>query len=188
MGLADNEGILLAGSLMHRGEEGYVLKAFCGSADASACQAGHCTEGIAHGRGHPSVCSAGFKVTTRTTPQLQACSGADVVILDTIGELGKVYSIGDVVYVGGSLIPHGGHNIFWSRLPTAAIIVGHYMFNFKDTHALFRNRDACITVNNGLNWCRKRCVSLMTQLIGTAWSRKHWLLCRKIKGHLVNRL
>ena len=91
---------------------------------------------------------AGFTVSTRTEQQKSGPQDADIVILDTIGELGKVYSVGDVVYVGGSLIPHGGHNILEPAAHGKAIIVGHYMFNFKDTHALFKKRDACITVNN----------------------------------------
>ena len=60
-----------------------------------------------------------------------------------------MYSIGDVVYVGGSLVPHGGHNILEPAAHGKAIIVGHHMFNFKDTYALFKNRDACITVKSG---------------------------------------
>lgn len=70
------------------------------------------------------------------------------MILDTIGELGKVYSVGDVIYVGGSLIKHGGHNILEPAAHGKAIIVGPNMFNFKDTHVLFSKRDACITVKN----------------------------------------
>ena len=92
---------------------------------------------------------AGFSVTTRTKLQNEAPQDEDIVILDTIGELGKVYSIGDVVFVGGSLVPHGGHNILEPAAHGKAIIVGSHMFNFKDTYALFKNRDACLTVKNG---------------------------------------
>ena len=149
MGLEKAEGILLAGST-HRGEEDFVLKAF------KAVREKHGkaklviaprellrTQEVIH------ICKrAGFTVTTRTKQQEQGPQDADIVILDTIGELGKVYSVGDVVYVGGSLIPHGGHNILEPAAHGKAIIVGHYMFNFKDTHALFKKRNACITVNN----------------------------------------
>lgn len=34
-----------------------------------------------------------------------------VVLIDTIGELGRIYAVGDAVFVGGSLINHGGHNV-----------------------------------------------------------------------------
>ena len=151
MGLSGSDGIFLAGST-HRGEEDYVLKAF------AAVRKNHPrarlviaprellrTQEVIH------LCKkAGFKVTTRTKLQenKNAAVDEDIVVLDTIGELGKVYSVGDVVYVGGSLIPHGGHNILEPAAHGKAIIVGYNMFNFKDTHALFKNRDACITVNN----------------------------------------
>ena len=149
MGLSDAEGILLAGST-HRGEEEYVLQAF------KAVRKTHPkarlviaprellrTMEVTH------ICrKAGFTVATRTELQKRAPAGEDIVILDTIGELGKVYSIGDVIYVGGSLISHGGHNILEPAAHGKAIIVGHNMFNFKDTHALFAKRNACITVKD----------------------------------------
>lgn len=149
MGLTENEGIFLAGST-HRGEEDFVLKAFRavrekhrGAKLVIAPRELLRTQEVIH------LCKkAGFTVTTRTKLQQEKSHNEDIVILDTIGELGKVYSVGDVVYVGGSLIPHGGHNILEPAAHGKAIIVGHNMFNFKDTHALFKNRDACITVNN----------------------------------------
>ena len=91
---------------------------------------------------------AGFTVATRTELQKRPPADEDIIILDTIGELGKVYSIGDVIYVGGSLVTHGGHNILEPAAHGKAIIVGHHMENFKDTHALFKNRNACITVDS----------------------------------------
>ena len=72
----------------------------------------------------------------------------NVVILDTIGELGRVYSIGDVIYVGGSLVPHGGHNILEPAAHGKPIIVGPHMFNFKDIYALLSQRSACLTVTD----------------------------------------
>ena len=150
MGLTKNDGIFLAGST-HRGEEGPVLQAFA-SVRKTHPQARLViaprellrTTEVIH------LChKAGFTVTTRTTLQHEPSHDEDIVILDTIGELGKVYSIGDVVFVGGSLVPHGGHNILEPAAHGKAIIVGSHMFNFKDTYALFKNRDACITVHNG---------------------------------------
>ena len=149
MGLLENEGIFLAGST-HRGEETYVLQAFRKIREKHqkarlviAPRELLRTMEVIH------ICkSAGFSVATRTGLQEKPSTGHDIVILDTIGELGKVYSIGDVIYVGGSLISHGGHNILEPAAHGKAIIVGHNMFNFKDTHALFTKRNACLTVKN----------------------------------------
>lgn len=74
---------------------------------------------------------------------------ADVVVLDTIGELGRLYSLADIVFVGGSLVSHGGHNILEPAAQGKPIIVGPHMFNFKDTYALFSERGACATVLDG---------------------------------------
>ncbi|MBP2667121.1 MAG: waaA, partial [Firmicutes bacterium] len=76
-------------------------------------------------------------------------SGVNVVVLDTIGELGRLYNLADLVFVGGSLVPHGGHNILEPAAHGKPIVVGPHMFNFKDTYALFSGRGACMTVLDG---------------------------------------
>ncbi len=86
-----------------------------------------------------------FKAVRRTELN-RAEGGHDVVVLDTIGELGKIYSIGEVVYVGGSLVARGGHNILEPAAHGKPILVGPHMFNFKDSYALFSGRGACDTV------------------------------------------
>lgn len=71
-----------------------------------------------------------------------------MIIVDTIGELGKIYGMADIVYVGGSLVPHGGHNILEPAAHGKPILVGPHMFNFKDTYAMLSERQACITVSD----------------------------------------
>lgn len=71
-----------------------------------------------------------------------------VVILDTIGELGRLYSVGDIVFVGGSLIPRGGHNILEPASHGKPIIVGPHMFNFKEIYSLLQSRAACTMVQD----------------------------------------
>lgn len=150
MGLCKGGGIFLAGST-HRGEETPVLEAFAALRkkfpEAKLIIAPRellrTTEIVALCR------HKGFSVARRTELLKEPSEGHDIVILDTIGELGRVYSIGDVIYVGGSLIAHGGHNILEPAAHGKAIVVGHNMFNFKDTHVLFTKRSACITVHDG---------------------------------------
>ena len=55
-----------------------------------------------------------------------------VIILDTIGELGFMYSIADIVFIGGSLIPHGGQNILEPAFYKKPVIFGKYMMNFQE--------------------------------------------------------
>lgn len=65
-----------------------------------------------------------------------------VLLLDTIGELGAFYAIADVAFVGGSLVPRGGHNIIEPAQCGVATVVGNHTENFRDIVNLFRSRDA----------------------------------------------
>ena len=71
-----------------------------------------------------------------------------VVLLDTIGELGRIYAVGDVVFVGGSLCKTGGHNVLEPAAHAKPIIVGPNMQNFKDSYSLLSKVGACKMVNN----------------------------------------
>ena len=72
----------------------------------------------------------------------------DGVILDTIGELGRVYSLGDLIFVGGSLARIGGHNILEPAAHGKPIVVGPNMFNFVEIFDLLSSRGACVMVRN----------------------------------------
>ncbi len=65
-----------------------------------------------------------------------------VLLLDTIGELAALYALADVAFVGGSLVPRGGHNIIEPALHGVPIVVGTHTENFRDMVALFQSRDA----------------------------------------------
>ena len=56
---------------------------------------------------------------------------APVVILDTVGELKEFYRIADVVFMGGSLVPHGGHNLVEPASFGRPILSGPYLQNFQ---------------------------------------------------------
>ncbi len=149
MGFPQNSPILLAGST-HKGEEEFLFKALAKVRESIP----NLTLVIAP-RDVMRVteitnlaASYGFIAKRRTVLLEEPGGNHDVVILDTIGELGKIYSVGTVVYVGGSLIAQGGHNILEPAAHGKPIIVGPHMFNFKDTYALFSKRQACITVDD----------------------------------------
>jgi 3-deoxy-D-manno-octulosonic-acid transferase len=58
-------------------------------------------------------------------------SGAEVLLLDTIGELAAVYRYATVVFVGGTLTDHGGHSIIEPAICSKPIVVGPSMENFR---------------------------------------------------------
>jgi 3-deoxy-D-manno-octulosonic-acid transferase len=65
-----------------------------------------------------------------------------VLLLDTIGELAALYALADIAFVGGSLVPHGGHNIIEPAQHGVATVVGNHTENFRDIVSLFQSRDA----------------------------------------------
>ena len=64
------------------------------------------------------------------------------MLLDTIGELASLYEFADVAFVGGSLVPRGGHNILEAAQFGAPILVGPHTENFRDIVHVFRDADA----------------------------------------------
>jgi 3-deoxy-D-manno-octulosonic-acid transferase len=58
------------------------------------------------------------------------------------------YAIADIVFVGGSLVKKGGHNILEPALQEKPIFFGPYMFNFRDIAELFLKNQAAILVHN----------------------------------------
>ncbi|MDD4980284.1 MAG: 3-deoxy-D-manno-octulosonic acid transferase [Candidatus Omnitrophica bacterium] len=67
-----------------------------------------------------------------------------VFILNTIGQLLNFYNIADIVFVGGSLIRKGGHNILEPAALSKPVIFGPYMFNFRDISGLFLENKAAL--------------------------------------------
>jgi 3-deoxy-D-manno-octulosonic-acid transferase len=65
-----------------------------------------------------------------------------VLLLDTIGELAALYALADVAFVGGSLVPRGGHNIIEPAQYGVATVVGNHTENFRDIVSLFQRHDA----------------------------------------------
>jgi 3-deoxy-D-manno-octulosonic-acid transferase len=70
-----------------------------------------------------------------------------VFLIDTIGELAALYSLADIAFVGGSLVPRGGHNIIEPAQHGVPIVVGNHTENFRDIVQLFRQRDAVLIVS-----------------------------------------
>jgi 3-deoxy-D-manno-octulosonic-acid transferase len=74
----------------------------------------------------------------------EADKESDIILLDSIGELRAVYPLADIVFVGGSLIPHGGQSILEPAAAGKAIVTGPFTHNFDDVVKEFLSRDALI--------------------------------------------
>lgn len=69
---------------------------------------------------------------------------ADVIVLDSVGELRSALPLAEIVFVGGSLIPHGGQNILEPAMAKKAIVTGFHTFNFEAAVKEFLRSDALI--------------------------------------------
>jgi 3-deoxy-D-manno-octulosonic-acid transferase len=88
------------------------------------------------GRGPPIwrlVDAAGLKASLRSREEMPAAS-TDIYVADTMGELGLFYRLAGVVFMGGSLVPHGGQNPIEAVKLGAAIVHGPHVFNFTDVY------------------------------------------------------
>jgi len=90
------------------------------------------------------VSASGWRVERRST--LTAPWTGDVLVLDTLGELAPVYSLATLVFVGGSLVPLGGHNVLEAAVHGKAVIVGPHMENFQEIADLFTSERALVQV------------------------------------------
>jgi 3-deoxy-D-manno-octulosonic-acid transferase len=90
----------------------------------------------------------GFRTVRRSQLAIDENPPADVVVLDTIGELAQLYRLGTIVFVGGSLVPTGGHNILEPAAFGRPILFGPHMQNFKEIAATFLEAQAAMQVRD----------------------------------------
>jgi 3-deoxy-D-manno-octulosonic-acid transferase len=83
----------------------------------------------------------GFRAWRRSLWSGESLTGA-VLVLDSIGELAALYSLATVAFVGGSLVPRGGHNIIEPAMYGVPIVTGNHYENFRDIVNFFLSRNA----------------------------------------------
>ena len=125
------------------------------------------------------VAAGGWKAVRRSEQNLEGAfdENADVLVLDSIGELGGIYSLADAVFVGGSLVPAGGHNILepaWFGRPP---VFGPSMENFREMAEQFLDAHAGVQVKSGQQlgkvWVQLIEDSVMRERMGQA-ARAIW--------------
>ena len=87
---------------------------------------------------------SGFDWAARSTPDSGRDNSAEIILLDSVGELRAVFPLAEIVFVGGSLIPHGGQNILEPAMEKKAIVTGFYTMNFAEIVKEFLARNALI--------------------------------------------
>lgn len=141
--------IIVAGST-HKGEEEIILQAFTGLLQQyPKARLLLAPRQIVRAEEIVTMCeSYGLQAVRRSTMDRPTDEATPVVILDTIGELGRLYALGDIIFVGGSFVPVGGHNILEPAAHGKPIVVGPHMFNFTEIFQLLSDRGACRMVHS----------------------------------------
>jgi len=87
---------------------------------------------------------SGFSWSKRSAVPSPADAKADIVLLDSIGELRAAYQSADLAFMGGSLIPHGGQNPLEPAAQAVCVVTGAHTHNFADIIRALRDRDAIV--------------------------------------------
>ena len=139
--------VLVVGSTM-KGEEAAVLRAFrrvrASAPNTLLVLAPRNPERF--GEAEQLARAEGWKVARRSDLAIDAEPRVDVVVLDTIGELATVYQIATVVFVGGSLVATGGHNVLEPAVFGKPIVFGPHMENFIEIADAFVTNGAGVQV------------------------------------------
>ena len=153
LGLRPEQRVWIAGST-HAGEEDVVL-------EAHRAALADCPElvlvvaprhpertgevlALLERRGWPAIRRSELPSAVTST----ASPVPPVVVLDTVGELATLYSIADVVFVGGSLVPVGGHNLLEAAQRRKPILIGPHVGNFRESTSLLESVGAALVVRD----------------------------------------
>ncbi len=95
--------------------------------------------------------NTGFTWGRRSDPDASRDKNAEVILLDSIGELRAAYPLAELVFVGGSLISHGGQSIFEPAAAGKAIVIGPHTANFDSAVKEFLDKDAIVQLPRTAN-------------------------------------
>ncbi|MDY0268741.1 3-deoxy-D-manno-octulosonic acid transferase [Trichloromonas sp.] len=109
---------------------------------------------------HPERCRAvremlvgqGFGVGLRSALEERRSPfpPGEILLVDTLGEMLTFYALADLVFVGGSLVPVGGHNVLEASIMEKPVVFGSYMHNFKEISSLLLSEGAGLMVDDRL--------------------------------------
>jgi 3-deoxy-D-manno-octulosonic-acid transferase len=167
LGLGGDDLVWIAGST-HRGEDAVVLDAFV------RLRARFPQLVLLLAPRHPErvpeverlVIGRGLKAIRRSDLP-GARDRSAVIILDTVGELAQLYRVSTVVFVGGSLVPTGGHNMLEPALLRKAVLFGPHTDNFRESAEVLLAAGGALLVREGAELERR-----VGQLLGDAELRR----------------
>lgn len=155
-GLSDDRALIVAAST-HEPEERWLLEAYCSIAAGESRLKPRLLIAPRHPERFETVAKLvrefrsdhacewnRYSFGRRSAEADESDKDADVVLLDSIGELRAVYPLAEIVFVGGSLIPHGGQSVLEPAAAGKAIVIGQFVHNFEEVVSTFKGNNALI--------------------------------------------
>jgi 3-deoxy-D-manno-octulosonic-acid transferase len=129
---------------------------------------------------------AGLKTSLRSQKELPA-AGDDIYIADTLGETGLFYRLAPLCILGGSFVPHGGHNPIEPAQLGCQIFYGPHMFNFVSICDDFESRGAALRVADEEALQQKLAAALQNpqHFSAMAEAAKNWV---QQQSHIVDEI
>jgi 3-deoxy-D-manno-octulosonic-acid transferase len=149
--------VVVIGGSLHDGEDEALLGAFAAARELTPqvalvivprypADAGTVEERV-RARGYVAV-----RKTAVDAGVSQAPGAGGVLVVDTVGELGRLYAVADLAFVGGSLFfrgaNKGGHNLMEPAVAGVAILFGPFNYSFKETVADLLDASAAVEVSD----------------------------------------
>ncbi|MBK9155483.1 MAG: 3-deoxy-D-manno-octulosonic acid transferase [Chloracidobacterium sp.] len=154
--LENGRPVIVAAST-HEPEERWVLDAFCSILDGEATIKPRLIIAPRHPERFDAVAKLlrdfreddacefkRYRWVRRSGEPGETDAAADIVLLDSIGELRAAYRLSEIAFVGGSLIPHGGQSVLEPAAAGNAILTGPHTFNFSEVVTVFSANSALI--------------------------------------------
>lgn len=80
--------------------------------------------------------------------EIRMSEATDIIIIDTMGELADLYFYADLVFIGGSLIKRGGHNVIEAAARAKVVLFGQSMYNFKEERDFLLNNEVAFEIED----------------------------------------
>ncbi len=142
-------GFLLVAGSTHAGEEEIVLEAINGLEETDILLALVPRHPERFGEVAGLLEEKGIPFTRYTDILTGSPVQGDVVLVDAMGVLDGFYALADVAFVGGSLVPVGGHNLLEPAMHGVPVLTGPYLHNFRDIAKSLVDSGGCLLCEDG---------------------------------------
>ncbi len=144
--------VMVAGST-HEGEEKQLLEVYKNLHARIECNLlliliPRHPERVREIRGLLDKTGMSYRIRSALDASQELFDAGDVLLVDTLGEVLDFYSVADLVFVGGSLVPVGGHNLLEAALLAKPVLFGPHVHNFKEISAKLIRAGAGLMVRN----------------------------------------